>query len=457
MFLVSLLSGFLGLILIIWGFLRTRSLGLPGPPIVPLLGSFPYLYYKYKHQSLKWYEDSVKEYGPVFHVVGILGSKRGIVVSDVEMIKYFLMTNAKNYERRPPVKRFNQLFGQGIFNSRGNLWKTQRKTARPFFKNSTFGNHIPTIQEYARNTFKSGKVDIQRVFYKLTLDIICDIGFGVELTESDNGEKFNADFNTAQMIVESNIRNPAFEFQRDLVFDNKLQQINTFIKEVILKRATKEDNLLSLFQKSHGDDEEYMRDTVLNFIIAGRDTTATLLTWTMYCLAKNPLVEFRLREELKALEKPLTQSRIKKCKYLRWVLNETLRLYPPIPVDTRQAIKKDHIPGISAIIPKGSFLVYSAWIMGRHPDYWEEPLKFLPERWGRENVPSHKYAFVPFHGGPQTCMGKNLAYLEASLILAELVPRFHFVLDPEIPVLPRKNIVLTAKSGIWGNLIPVLL
>ncbi len=447
---------FFGLVFLVWGISKTRSLGLPGPPIFPILGSFPALYWKYKHQSLLWYQDSVKKYGSVFHVVGILGTKRGIIVSDPEMIKYFLMTNANNYERRAPVERFNQLFGQGIFNSRGTLWKTQRKTARPFFKKSSFESHIPIIQKYTKDILKSGFRDIQRIFYKLTLDIICDIGFGVILKDSDNGEKFNTDFNVAQAIVELNIRNPLYEFRSDARFDYRLECINNFIKDVIIKRADSEkSNLLNLFQETHGDNEEYMRDTVLNFIIAGRDTTATLLTWTMYCLAKNPSVEARLLKEISTISRPLTNNSIKKCKYLRWVLDEVLRLYPPIPVDTRRSISKDKIPGIDTNIPKETFLVYSAWIMGRHPDYWDEPLKFLPERWESGNEPSHKYAFVPFHGGPQLCMGRNLAYLEASVILIELLQRFRFELDPDIPVLPRKNIVLTAKSGIWGILTPI--
>jgi len=471
MWLISLLA--VGIALFFWGLSRTSSLGFPGPPIIPFLGSFPYLFYQWKHQSLKWYESEVKKYGPLFHIVGILGTKRAVVVSDPEMIKHFLMTNAKNYERYPPVKRFDQLFGTGIFNSRGELWKTQRKAARPFFKTSTLGNHISAISEHTRNFVdaiedailesdeEEVSLDLQELFYLLTLKIICDIGFGVRGGDSGKFLAFNNSFNEAQRTVEWNIRNPIWEYRPDPEFDQNLKKLNDFVKYIVDLRnndplgSSEDPNLLDLFLKTHsGLHGSTIRDTILNFIIAGRDTTATLLTWTLFCLSLHPKMTARLRKEISKIPRPLTYSGIKECQYLRWVLDETLRLYPPIPVDTRRSIKEDRLPGTSHHIPGGTFLVYSAWIMGRHRNYWESPLEFRPERWKSPDVPRHKYAFVPFHAGPQTCMGMHLAYMEASIVLIELLSRFRFELDGEHDVVPRKWIVLTARNGMWLKFSP---
>ena len=444
-----------GILFLWWGYFLQRSLGIPGPPIIPFLGSFPYLFFQKRHQSLRWYEECVRKYGPIFHIVGLFGTKRAIVVSDPKLVKHFLMTNSKNYERRPVVKRFDQLFGQGIFNSRGKTWKDQRKIARPFFRKASLGDHIPVIQNYAENFTDAlsedleRPVDIQEAFYRLTLRIICDIGFGVKLAPTVI-DSFNENFNQAQWIVERNIRNPLLEFRGDPNFDKNLEMLDTFVDLVLRDRNSGSSNLLDLFEETHGESREYMRDTLLNFIIAGRDTTATLLAWTLFCLALNPTVEARLREELQSV--PLTQTGIQQCKYLRWVFDEVLRLYPPIPVDTRSAIEDDVLPTVpTARVPKGTFLVYSAWIMGRHPKYWENPLQFRPERWGEKGVPKDRYTFVPFHAGPQTCMGMNLAYLEASIILIEILSKFRFQLDETHPVAPRKFIVLTAKGGMWLN------
>ncbi len=463
MFFISLIL--ITALLLWWGTtiaLRTTSLGIPGPPIVPFLGSFPYLFYKRGHQSLKWYEECVKKYGSVFHILGFFGTKRAIVVSDPKLVKHFLMTNSKNYERRPVVKRFGRLFGQGIFNSRGGTWKNQRKLARPFFKKSSLGDHIPVIRAHTGDLLQclptGESVDIQKAFYRLTLRIICEIGFGKNQLALTDVDSFNENFNQAQRTVERNIRNPLLEFQGNAGFDQNLKVLDEFVDMILKTRTHGSSNLLDLFEKTHGDSREYMRDTVLNFIIAGRDTTATLLTWTLFCLALNPKVETRLRKELQSVSRPLTQGGIQ-CKYLRWVFDEVLRLYPPIPVDTRSAIEDDVLPmgsldrgapnGFS--VPKGTFLVYSAWIMGRSPEYWANPLKFRPERWGVQRVPKDKYAFVPFHAGPQTCMGMNLAYLEASVVLIEILSQFRFELDDAVTVSPRKSIILTAKGGMWLN------
>jgi len=420
------------LLILLWWYLSRSS--LPGPLTLPLIGTF-------WNQSLKHYELNVKKYGSIFRTVGHLGLKKAVVVSDPKMIKYFLVTNSRNFERRPPTRRFNTLFGDGIFNSRGKLWKRQRRLARPFFH--SLERHIPTIVRYTDqllNNLPHSAIDIQEMFYDLTLQIICDIGFGVVDLCKETRRQFNRDFNRAQEIVEENIRNPFLEYLSNYEFESLEYRLSKFTS-LIMNRSNSEENLLTMFH-----DLGCIRDTVLNFIIAGRDTTATLLTWTFFCLALHPKVKNRLKREIKAIPEPLSYGNIKKCKYLRWVLDEVLRLFPPIPVDTRRSIKNDLFPG-GFKIPAGTFVVYSAWVMGRHKKYWTDPHTFNPDRW--KHKPKHKYAFVPFHAGPQTCMGMHLAYLEASIVLIKLLPRFDFELDSRRVVIPQKSIVLTAKNGMW--------
>lgn len=450
----------LGLVVILLGVYRTLFTSFlarfPGPFSLPLVGSLPYLFHQKSHQSLKWYETEIERYGPLFRIEGLLGTKKALIVSDPEMIGHFLIKNFKNYQRWPPVKRFDQLFGKGIFNSRGVIWTNQRKTARPFFKTSTLDNHLPIIEIYIQelidhlyvetSTSREVSLDFQDLFYMLTLKVICHIGFGVKDLSHSRCVDFNKNFNKAQEIVEKNIRDPILEYLPDSEFDTCLEEINKFLDYIIQEKQDSDGNLLSLFRNSQDVGSE--RDTILNFIIAGRDTTATLLTWTLFCLSLHPKVEEKLKREILNISPPYTQAKINKCKYLRCILNEVLRLYPPIPVDTRRSINSDILPKYPKKVPPGTFLVYSAWVMGRHKKYWKDHLKFWPERWEGDFKPV-KHTFVPFHAGPQTCLGKNLAYFEASVVLIKLFRFYHFELDSGISVIPRKWIVLTARDGMW--------
>lgn len=445
-----LLSIFLSFLLCIYfSYYRSQLFKIPGVPSLPILGSFPYLFYYKGHQSLKWYEEQSQNYGPLSRVVGLFEIKNSLLVREPEDVKYFLMENAKNYERRPPVKRFDELFGDGIFNSRGSLWKRQRKEARPFFRK--IGDHITTIESYffSQEDLLNANVDVQDFFYQLTLRIICKIGFGVDV-DLNQVLSFNDDFNRAQAIVERNIRDPINEYLPNKEWNELLPRLNKFSQFVV----NSGNGSLLHFEKE--DSPEYKRQVVLNFIIAGRDTTATLLTWTLFCLALHPSVIKRLEDEIQKIEFPLTKQKIWECEYLFCVFNEVLRLYPPIPVDVRCAIKDDVIRGKK--IPSGTFVVYSAWVLGKSSK-WKEPRKFWPERWlGNEprRYPSPKfgYLFVPFHAGPQTCLGKDLAYLEASIILIHIIRGYRFNVSSEVTVTPRKNITLYAKNGLWMKFTP---
>jgi len=241
-------------------------------------------------------------------------------------------------------------------------------------------------------------------------------------------------------------------------------------------------DLLSAFmrlrdEKGQPFSDLYLKDMILNFLIAGRDTTANLLTWTAYLVAQHPEVEEKLLEEHRRVlsgvvgegnpsgedgsgDHPpsrkeegkvvLTGSLLKKLKYTQQVLEEALRLYPAVPLDFRQAIEDDVLPN-GVFVGKGEFIGYSAYITHRSPKYWENPEKFDPDRFSSNHSSHnklHPYQFVPFHGGPQRCLGQKMALLEAKVMCYHLFNNFKLSIVPDHPVQVHKSVTLRAKFGI---------
>jgi cytochrome P450 len=181
-----------------------------------------------------------------------------------------------------------------------------------------------------------------------------------------------------------------------------------------------------------------LRDEILTIFFAGHETTAQALTWTWFLLAQHPEAEAKLHEEVdRVLGGRLpTAADLHALSYTEMVVNEAMRLYPPVWVYVRDALADDEIGGYH--IPAGSMLVLSQYITHRHPDLWEEPEKFDPERFSPERSAGRpKYAYFPFGGGPRVCLGNNFALLEAVLAVATIAGRFRLKLLPGQGIEPR--------------------
>jgi cytochrome P450 len=389
-----------------------------------------------------------------------------IFVYDPKVVKYFLQDNFKNYIRESDNPRFNTLFGLGIFNANGAQWKKQRQTARPLFTPNSLQLVQPIIVNRATQVLdilngiakEKKEVDIQDIFMRFTLDAIGEMGFGYNIGSLDKPVPFSTAFDRAQQIVNNNFDNSLLRFFPDKEFDKCMKTMWDFTLEIIQQRRKETDlesrnDMLSRFllakdpETNQDLSDKYLSDILLNFFIAGRDTTAILLTWTFYLLSQNPDVETKLIEEIDTVLKGEAPSweNLKHLTYLQKVLDETLRLYPSVPIDGRTSVAEDVLPnGIH--VPPHTMLLYSAWAMGRSEKYWDNPLKFDPDRWNEP--PKEPLAFVPFHAGPQTCLGRPLAYQEAKTMVVLLLQKYTLRLVPGHKVEPKKAIVLPARYGM---------
>ncbi|PIA57480.1 hypothetical protein AQUCO_00600306v1 [Aquilegia coerulea] len=409
------------------------------------------------------------------------------------------------------------LLGDGIFNSDGEHWRRQRKTASLEFASRNLKEFSTIVfREYAlklssilgQASLDNKEVDMQELLMRLTLDSICKVGFGVEigtLAPHLPNNSFAKSFDTAQIIVTLRFINPLWRIKKffnvgsEALLDQSIKTIDDFTYSVIRKRkaeikearATNENDnkikhdILSRFielseNPENNLNDKSLRDVVLNFVIAGRDTTATTLSWAIYMIMTHPQVADKLYSELKDFEEEkakqenvsllpynpedaesfnervtkyaslLTYDSLGKLLYLHAVVTETLRLYPAVPQDPKGILEDDVLPD-GTKVRAGGMVTYVPYSMGRMEYNWgPDAAQFKPERWLKDGFfqNASPFKFTAFQAGPRICLGKDSAYLQMKMTLAILCRFFEFKLVPKHQVKYRMMTTLSMQYGL---------
>ena len=216
------------------------------------------------------------------------------------------------------------------------------------------------------------------------------------------------------------------------------------------------NDLLQMLMEAHDDEtgeamtDQHLRDELITMFVAGHETTAVLLTWLFHILSSEPKWETRLVDEVTAAlqgRKPGFED-LPSFSTLRMAIDETLRLYPPIWVTNRNAVQDDQICGYR--IQSGEVAGIAPYVTHRLPEYWPNPEHFDPLRFSPEMITTRPhFAYLPFGGGPRQCIGNNFALVEAQLIFATLVQRFHLQAVSERLVQLEPTATLRPKDGLW--------
>ncbi|KZT35466.1 cytochrome P450 [Sistotremastrum suecicum HHB10207 ss-3] len=383
-----------------------------------------------------------EEYGPTYNM-NILWADQ-IITVDPENVKYVVATSFSNFEKS---RKFNEMFreflGDGIFTVDGDPWKLHRNLARPFFVKDRisdfdcFERHSSNLLRLVSDKAESKgdiDIDIQDLFARFSLDSTTDFLFGHSTNsllghedasrKTDQYSQFSAAFKAMTHLCMSRVRIGStwrwFE-----IFENKSREpmkiINSFV-DPILTRAVQERSVLLDKNVEHENflqhllaadlDTELVRDELLNILLAGQDTTASLLTFTIYCLTLYPYIAVKVREEIDSQMhgRPPTVEDIKELKYLRSCMNETLRLFPPVPFNIRRSIQSCALPSPLSktkplYMPAGRSISYSPLLIQRRHDIWgSNALQYDPNRWLVGDAKVHvtnPFAFLPFNGGPR--------------------------------------------------------
>ncbi|KAI8810842.1 cytochrome P450 [Cladochytrium replicatum] len=369
-----------------------------------------------------------------------------------ENLEYVLKTKFESFEKGP---RFREnmfpILGHGIFNSDGEHWRTQRKTASHIFNVKNFREFVSIVIKKEMENFvdvldqaveSNMIVDMQDLFFRFTLDSFAKLAFSIEFDNIKGKEqgKFARCFDRAQVNLTNRFYWPLWKWteKTDAVAD--YEYVRSFGHEVVRKRREDIRNnatfssadILQQFLihgEQHGEEitDEQLVDYVLNFMIAGRDTTAQALSWTIYCLSKNPDAKARIFAEIETVG-PITDLSYDEMKnrypYVNAVLMETLRLYPSVPANIKVAVRDEVLPD-GTVIPKGAAITWNVYSMGRTPRIWgDDAAKFRPERWFEFTTQPSDFKFPAFQAGPRLCLGKRLATIEAIYVIVSLFHKF---------------------------------
>lgn len=392
------------------------------------------------------------------------------LATDPEIVRHVLVDNAKNYRKSRSYAGLKVVLGEGLLTSEGDHWRRQRKLSQPAFHRERLAGFAATMARATRemlvrwSTEGRSTFDIHREMMRLTFRIV-----GLTLFSSDVdgdarevGEALDVALHWANTHAESLLPlPPSVPTPANLRFRRAMRTLDAVVYRLIRERreerrrgtSTKSDLLGLLMEateegSSQGMTDEQLRDEIITMIVAGHETTANLLTFAFYLLSEHPHVAEDLRAEASAVfgDRDPALEDVKALELSRAVLEETLRLYPPAWVFERQAIAPDVIGGYP--IDRGVVVMLCPYVMHRHPGHWENPLAFDPSRFREAKTTRHRYAYLPFGGGPRTCIGNQFAMMEAQIILSMIVQKTRLELESKGDVALDPSITLRPKRGI---------
>jgi len=253
-----------------------------------------------------------------------------------------------------------------------------------------------------------------------------------------------------------------FPRRRPKGYQRAITEFEALVSRFLAERRAagiERDDLLSMLllardpESGEGMSDKQLRDEILTIFLAGHETTANALSWTWYLLAQHPDAEARLHDELDRVlgGRMPNAGDVAELKWTRMVIEETMRLYPPAHTISRTAIEEDWIGSVR--LPPGALITISIYMTHRNPNLWPHPERFDPERFAPAAVAQrHRFAYLPFGGGPRICIGNGFAITEAQVVLAAIAQRYRVRLASDHVVQPIGLITLRPKTGIWVTL-----
>ncbi|KAL6626879.1 hypothetical protein ACP70R_030605 [Stipagrostis hirtigluma subsp. patula] len=441
----------------------------------------------------EWVTEFLRAAGLSYVLKGPWGSPVDIMVTaDPANVAHVFTSNFGNYPKGEEFAKLFDVLGGGIFNADGESWAFQRRKAHALLSDTRFRTAVaastarklgeglvPLLDGLAAS---GAAVDLQDVFMRLTFDLTAMFVFGVDpgclaadfpsvpvANAMDDAEEVLFYRNMTpvpwlRLQTYLNIGHSKKMAEAEQVLDASIAEFISLRRERAAGTTGEADaDLLGSYLACQGEAgkegaefDRFLRDTTLNLMVAGRDTTSSALTWFFWLLAKHPDVEAKILAELRAHPPASgtshhTAAELKGLVYLHAALSESLRLYPPVPFEHKAAARPDTLPSGAAVGPSRRVIV-SFYSMGRMEAVWgKDCLEFRPERWltaeGRlRHEPSYK--FVAFNVGPRTCLGKDLAFAQMKAVVAAVVPRFRVEVAAGFVVRPKLSIILHMKDGL---------
>jgi cytochrome P450 len=399
----------------------------PAPDAPPLVGhALPYA-----RDPLGFVERAVADHGPIVSLS--LPRREGLLLADPDAIGRVLAGNADNYRKGEFQRReLGGLLGDGLLISEGESWESARRAIQPAFDPGRIADHASTIVDCADDRiaeWEAGETaDLLEATSEITLTVLGEALFDTDLRDATEVR------DAARAVTDRFSPRGSLPFHvpdwvplpRNLRYRRAVDRLDTFVECLLAERRAEVgmdgetdggSDLLSVLLAAGMDDTE-VRDHLVTFLLAGQETTALALTYTLHCLATHPDEQAAVAAEVADIDgRPEMADSLPRTDR---AIREAMRLYPPVHLVMREAVADDTVGGYH--VPAGSLVLCSQWATHRRSELYDDPESFRPGRW--ETADHAQYAYFPFGAGQRICIGRRFALLEARLVLARLLQAF---------------------------------
>jgi cytochrome P450 len=391
-------------------------------------------------------EESMQKYDGTYSVM--LGMAKFIVTQDPALIDYILRGNHRNYNKSPiQTKQLGRFLGNGLLTSNGDYWLKQRRLIQPGFHyeriHALYGIIQRTIDGFISRMPKGNSIDVYPLMNKLAFELVINTLFNVNVPETVQNELSRLIYELQDYVI----RDLRQVYKRwwfrlsgeDSEHLNKSARVRQIIRDIIRERKSsslKYNDLLDMLLEAKYEDtgehmnEDQLIDEITILIIAGHETTANALAWTLYLLATHPAEQEMLRKEISTCEvheAVMSDS-------INSVIRESMRLYPPAWISDRICLHDDAYNSFD--IPANTIMVLFYYGLHRDPKHWSEPTEFRPARFLKKNFDKDQSkAYYPFGAGPRLCIGNNFAIAEMAIFLLRFIQDFSVESSGQIPSL----------------------
>jgi cytochrome P450 len=416
-----------------------------------------------RRDLLGFFGSLAREYGDIS--LFSIGPFKSILLGDPDLIREVLIGQRTNCVKTPGMQRMLGVMGRGLLTNDGENHIGRRKLLQPAFHSAHIASTLSIIERHAQLRSDGWKnrttIDLFDEIVPLSLAIVAQSVFTIDIRETDR-ELVEAIRITPAMFRRAT--NPIAGILDLLPIRNTKRMrrakdlMHSFANDVIEKRRRSSHeryDLLSLMLSArddeHGMSNEEIRDEIITFLLSGHETTAVAICWALYLLGQHPDIQSQLQKEIDSVigSRPIRMDDFQRLELTRGVIAESLRLYPPVYSFGRRVVQDCHIGGY--LIPGGSTIYINTYGLHRDGRFYDEPERFIPERWKGRNEREHlNYRFIPFGAGIRSCIGEPFAWMEMLGVLATLVRSWTFhssdtqvvETEPMITLRPKRAIVL---------------
>ncbi|MDD7970503.1 cytochrome P450 [Roseinatronobacter alkalisoli] len=401
-----------------------------------------------------------------------------VMVNTPELVRLVLQDRPRDFPKSDRVREgLRLLLGNSVFVTNGDEWARQRRIIDPAFEGGRLRDTFPAMWEAAQaaaNRLQAGQIEIEEEMSHAAADVIFRTLFSVPIADGTAAEvyrTFRAHQRSAPILnlaalVPLPRWMPRFFPRQTRTTAARIRALITQMtsaRMAAIQAGTAPDDLATKIMTTRDPetgstfDTAEMVDQVAIFFLAGHETSASALAWTLYLIATNPDWQARLADEAQALAPYIKAGTapefglLKQFPLIRDTFREALRLYPPVPMLVRETAGRECFRGRP--LGRGTQVIVSPWHLGRHEDIWQDPHEFRPERW--QDPATKRCArdgFIPFSTGPRVCTGAGFAMAEAVLILARLLCTWDFRAIPARVPVPMAHMTVRARDGIWLEL-----